>query len=452
MRLVDGDVGQIVQDLGAAIRGGSRRQQLRAFLDERRRDVSGAEVRVVQNCLQKRDIGGHTADAELGDRATGTSHRSLEVPPATRQLHQHRIEMRTHLGAEGGATVEADARATGAAVGGDSTGVGPEAIGRILGGNPALQGRTARRDGILVQTKVIEGFSGGDPQLTRHQVHIGDLLGHRVLHLNSGIHLNEDVVTALVEQELNGAGAAVPDVTGESDSVRTDLLTQFRRQVGRGSELDDLLMAPLHATVALVEVNDVSRGVRQDLHLDMPRVDDSLLQENRRVSERGLCLAAGCLDRLAQLITLGDPPHTAPATTGNGLDEHRKFHGLGGRQQLLNRCRRLRGCQHRQSRLTRSSDGTGLVTRQLQNIGGRPDKRDAGLCAGRREVGILGQEAVAGVDRIGAGIPGSVDDLGNRQIGADRMALLTNLIGLIGLQPMTRVAIFIGVDSDGFGT
>ncbi|SHY60679.1 Uncharacterised protein [Mycobacteroides abscessus subsp. abscessus] len=32
------------------------------------------------------------------------------------------------------------------------------------------------------------------------------------------------------------------------------------------------------------------------------------------------------------------------------------------------------------------------------------------------------------------------------------MALLTNLIGLIGLQPMTRVAIFIGVDSDGFGT
>ena len=38
-------------------------------------------------------------------------------------------------------------------------------------------------------------------------------------------------------------------------------------------------------------------------------------------------------------------------------------------------------------------------------LGGRADEGDAGVVAAPRRTGVLGQEAVAGVDRVGAGLP-----------------------------------------------
>src|SRR5690606_24224140 len=102
------------------------------------------------------------------------------------------------LGTQIGAAVEPDARAARGAVGGDAAGVGTEAVGRVLGGDPALHGRAADGDGVLAQPEIGQRFTGGDAQLRLHQIHIGDLLGHRVLDLDSRVHLDEDVVAALV--------------------------------------------------------------------------------------------------------------------------------------------------------------------------------------------------------------------------------------------------------------
>src|SRR6185312_5243361 len=68
VRLVDGDVRQVAENLGAAIGRAARREQLRALLDERGGDVSGLEVRVIENRLQERDVSGDTANAEFRDR------------------------------------------------------------------------------------------------------------------------------------------------------------------------------------------------------------------------------------------------------------------------------------------------------------------------------------------------------------------------------------------------
>ncbi len=69
VRLVDGDVGEPVEDLRAAVLRLAAAQQLRALVDERRAHVAGDEVGVVEHRLQERDVGGHAADAELGERA-----------------------------------------------------------------------------------------------------------------------------------------------------------------------------------------------------------------------------------------------------------------------------------------------------------------------------------------------------------------------------------------------
>ena len=65
-----------------------------------------------------------------------------------------------------------------------------EVGGGVLGGDPELHG-------VPVQTgasRAVERLSAGDPQLPRHQVDPRDLLGHRVLDLDPGVHLDEGEV------------------------------------------------------------------------------------------------------------------------------------------------------------------------------------------------------------------------------------------------------------------
>ena len=70
VRLVDRDVGEVIEDLGAAVGRCVRGQQIRTVVDERRRDTAGAEVRIVDHGQQERDVRRHPAHAELGQRAT----------------------------------------------------------------------------------------------------------------------------------------------------------------------------------------------------------------------------------------------------------------------------------------------------------------------------------------------------------------------------------------------
>ncbi len=145
VRLVDRDVGQVAEQLAAAVAGAPGLDELRVGLDERRRDPPGREVGVGEDGLQERDVGGDAADAELRDRAPRLLDRLVERAAAAGQLGEHRVEVRGHLGAGvGRAAVEPDAAAAGGAVRRDHAGVGTEVVGRVLGGDPALQRRAAQ--------------------------------------------------------------------------------------------------------------------------------------------------------------------------------------------------------------------------------------------------------------------------------------------------------------------
>lgn len=186
MRLVDGHVGQVGQELAAPVAGAAGLQQVRVGLDERRSHPSGGEVRVVQNRLQEGNVGGDPADAELGHRPPGLLHRLVESASPAGEFGQHGVEVGVDLGAGvGGAAVQAHPATAGGAVGGDHAGVGAEVVGRVLGGDPALQGGPADGHRVLREAEVGQGLAGGDPQLGLDQVDVGDLLGDGVLDLDA---------------------------------------------------------------------------------------------------------------------------------------------------------------------------------------------------------------------------------------------------------------------------
>ncbi|GAA3155614.1 hypothetical protein GCM10017687_86980 [Streptomyces echinatus] len=313
VRLVDGDVGEVGEQLGAAVGGVAGGQQVRPLLDEGGGDPARLEVGVVQDRLQERDVGGHAADAELGDRAPGPADGGVEVTAPAGELDQHGVEVGADLRTGvGGAAVEPDAGAARGAVGADAAGVRAEAVGGVLGGDTALEGGAAQGDRVLGEAEVGEGLAGGDAHLGLDQVDVGDLLGHRVLDLDARVHLDEHVVAGAVEEELDGAGVAVADLAGEADGVLTDPVAQLGVEVRGRGQLDDLLVAALNRAVTFEEVDDVALAVGEDLHLDVAGLDDGLLQEDGRVAERGRGLAGGGLDGLAQLGRVLHPAHAAP--------------------------------------------------------------------------------------------------------------------------------------------
>ncbi len=57
-----------------------------------------------------------------------------------------------------------------------------------------------------------------------------------------------------------------------------------------GGDLDDLLVAPLDAAVALTEVDDVPRLVAEHLHFDVADCVDELLDVQPPVAEGGFRL------------------------------------------------------------------------------------------------------------------------------------------------------------------
>ena len=221
-----------------------------------------------------------------------------KVIATARELDEHRVEVGADLGAdEDGAAVEAHAAAAGGAVDRDGAGVGTEAVGGVLRRDAALQREALGADVVLAQPHRRERVARCDLHLHDDEVDVGDLLGDRVLDLDARVHLDEDVAAVLAEEELDGAGVDVADRAGERDGVGTHAGAGVGIEVGRRRDLDDLLVAALERAVALVEVHDLAGAVREHLDLDVPRVDDGLLEVERRVAEGGLGLALGGLER-----------------------------------------------------------------------------------------------------------------------------------------------------------
>ena len=90
-----------------------------------------------------------------------------------------------------------------------------------------------------------------------------------------------------------------------------------------------------------------------------------------------------------------------------------------------------------------------LLPRSRMVCGARADEDDAGILAGLGELGRFRQQAIAGVDRIGARDAGDADILVDLQVGLDRALALADQIGLVGLEAVQRQLVLFGIAGDG---
>ena len=168
-----------------------------------------------------------------------------------------------------------------------------------------------------------EVLAGRYPELLHHQVHRVHGLGHRVLDLQPGVHLQEEEVALRVD-ELDGAGVDVADRPGGGDRDPAHALPGGRVDHHRRRLLEDLLVAALDRALALPEVDHVAVGVGEHLDLDVPRLLHVALQEDGGVAEGALrpsigrppgLLSSSAASR-ATRMPMPPPPAEALMSTG----------------------------------------------------------------------------------------------------------------------------------------
>ena len=232
-------------------------------------------------------------------------------------------------------------------------------------------------------------------------------LGDRVLDLDAAVQLQEPEVVA-VEHELGGACAAVADRAGEGDGGLAHSRAQRRIERGDGDSSSTFWWRRWIEHSRSPSDDGVSGRVREQLDLDVARPFDVALGEDPVVAEGRLGLAARGGERLVQLVALAHDPHPAAASARGRLDHERKADAL--RIALLDD----RDADAPSDVLRRE-----LVAAGAERLRGRADEDEPGGLDRLGEGRALGQEAVTGMDRAGARLPGGADVLLGLEVPGD---------------------------------
>ena len=180
-------------------------------------------------------------------------------------------------------------------------------------------------------------------------------------------------------------------------------------------------MAALQRAVAGRDDHDVAVLVGQALGLDVARLVEELLDQalaaaegGDRLADRGL-VGSGISSRVrATLRPRPPPPKTALIATG------RPFSLANSTTSSASLTGSLVPGASGALALLRDVLGLGLVAERLDRGRRRADPDQPGVDDGLGEVGVLGEEAVAGVHGVGAGLVGDRDDLGDVEVGLGR--------------------------------
>ena len=243
----------------------------------------------------------------------------------------------------------------------------------------------------------------GDLKLQPHAIDAGHAFGHRMLDLDAGVHLQEIEPAVACKKELDRSRSDIAHRRGRLDRRRAHFRAQPWRHGRRRRFLDQLLVAALDRAVALAEMNDLPRLVAEHLDLDVARADERPLEDEPAIAESRLRLGARGAERGLELALRMNEPQAASAAAGACLHHHRIADALG----LLGEARRTLlvaviagGAGH--PRRLHQELGRRLVAHGPDRRGRRPDEDEARGCAGLGEGRAFGEEAVTGVNRLGA--------------------------------------------------
>lgn len=424
------------------------------LLDEASLDVALDEGGGLAEALEKLDVGAEADNLKLAESAGELGNGSLAVVTADNELGNHAV---VGLGDDTAGTetpVQTDILVTLEALGENSVDklarVGHEALFGVLGVDTGLDGGAALGH-LLLNLGLVKGklLARGNAELPLDQVDTGNHLSDGVLDLETGVHLHEvELAAVLVEDKLNSTGTDVADSRGGHAGLVPEILLGGSIQIGGGGLFEDLLVSALDTAVTLAESDGVAVLVGKDLDLDVAGADNVLFDEHDLAlgAERSLGLGAGALELGHELILGHDNAHTLATTTADTLEQDGESNVLGVLEELL---LALVGAvvagDAGDVGGVHNLLGAGLVAHVGHGRGRGPDEDDALLLAALGELGVLRQESVARVEGLDAVLLGE----GNNLLAVEVALGPAEAEGLEAGVGVPRVGVDVGVDGGG---
>ncbi len=268
-----------------------------------------------------------------------------------------------------------------------------------------------------------------------------------MLDLNARVDLDKvNPVQLRVHQKFDGAHVVVAHGPADAQRVLVEQMPLMVGQIQGRRHLHHLLKPPLHRAVALVEVHQVAVLVAHELHLNVLGALDELLQKHGIVAEGIERLVARLEEALFQLLIVADDAHSPTPPAAGGLQHHGVADALGlttGGFKVVQLGLAALNLGH--LALLGHFLGPDLIAERFHHVRIGTHEDDAFLAAAARERSILAQEAVAGVDGVGAVFLGHAQQPFDVQIRLERLIVAANLVGFVGLVAVQRVAVLVGV-------
>ena len=220
------------------------------------------------------------------------------------------------------------------------------------------------------------------------------------------------------------------------------------RHGGAGALLEGLLVLALHGALALSQADHLAVVVAEDLHLDVLDREEELLHVDRAVAEGGLRLGRGGEVGHLDLLRAVHPADAAAAAARARLDEQGEADALGLRLGLPDALHHVAAGDDGHARLAHGAPGGVLIAHLLDDLGVRADEAQAALLAQGCELGILGEQAVSGVDGLAAGEHRRRNDGAHVEVALCR-GRGPDADALIRQHDVQGVAVRLGVDGNG---
>src|SRR5690554_6876907 len=123
-----------------------------------------------------------------------------------------------------------------------------------------------------------------------------------MFHLNASVHFEKiECVLVLIDNELNGTGAAIIQYLGEFHRGVAYRLCQYLRDACGRRFLDQLLVASLKRALAIAKMHDISVAISNYLHFNVLGVGDITFDKQRGVAEGGLSFSPRALEFLPHI-------------------------------------------------------------------------------------------------------------------------------------------------------
>ncbi len=320
---------------------------------------------------------------------------------------------------------------------------GLEAAGGVLGVEAGL-------DGVACRLGVgRHAGPGGDVEHQADEVEAGHELGHAVLDLEAGVDLEEvELAPRRVDQELDRAHRAVLHRAGQGSCRVVQPGAHLGGEVGRRRLLDDLLVAALHRAVAIAEHRHGAAPVADDLHLDVAGHGQEPLDEQGAGPEARRAGAGHARPGVGQVAGPVAAGHADAAAARRRLQQDGVADRLGLGGGRLEVGEDAGAGQQRHAGGSGQRAGAVLVAEGLDLRGRRPDEGEARRLDGAGEGGRLGQEAVAGVDGVGARVEGGLHDAVGAQVAVGRRRSAQRH-GHVGLADVGGGPVRVGEHGDG---